>query len=224
MAVAVPIAMAAASAYSAYAANKKSKEEKAGMAGQTAAGKALLARGGEAFGGGMPGAKAALDYYQTLLHGSRAAMSQAVAGPTAQITDLYRGAQSGVERSGVRGGVKDLAMANLGRDQANQLGQLTAGVQPGAAAQLGNLGTTLTAQGTGSTATAGGIYGNIGAMGFQQRQYGNQVGAQAGQDIGSAIFQIWRSRQQGGGGSQGGQGGEKPTGPAYARSAQIGGA
>lgn len=194
MAAAIPVAMLAYSAYSAHQANKKSKEEKAGLAGQNALASSIAQRGGQTFNQGFPATQSALSYYDTLLRGDRAKMQQAVAGPMAQITDNYRGAERGLEHAGVRGGIRDLGMAELGRDRTSQIGQLTLGQQPMAAGALANLGTTLTAQGTGSSATAAGIYGNLANQGFQNRQYANQNWQQAGQGMGSAIFDIYRQR------------------------------
>src|SRR5262245_4626239 len=83
------------------------------------------------------------NYYSTLLKGNRAAMSQAVAAPTAQLTDLYRGAEKGLVRSGVQGAQRETAAAELNRDRASKIAGLVTGVQPWAAGQLGQLGTNV---------------------------------------------------------------------------------
>lgn len=199
MAVAIPLALAAYSAYSTHQGNKQSAAERQAQAGQINASNILQAQGRQAFQTGFPAAQQSLHYYSTLLNGNRAAMSQAVAGPQAQLTDMYRGAERGIEHAGVRGGVRDLGIAELQRDKANQIGQLTTGVQPAAAAALANLGTTLTAQGTGSQATAGGLFGNVGQAGFQNRAYANQNNAQSGAAIGQAIFDAYRGSKYGSG-------------------------
>lgn len=197
MAAAVPIIMAGASIYSAYRAGKKSKEEKAALAGQGAANQQLMEQGKQNFGVGFPAMRSALNYYQTLLQGNRAAMSQAVAGPTAQLTDLYRGAERNLDRQGVRGGSRDLAVAELGRDRTNQLAQLTTGVQPMAAANLGQLGSAATGMGSGPLAAAGSSYANMAQQGFQQRQYSNQAWGQAAQNVGGLAFDMWKNKQAG---------------------------
>lgn len=194
MAAAVPLVMTGISAYSAYKSNQKSKEEKAGLAGQNALAGAIAQRGGQTFNAGFPATTAALSYYDTLLRGDRAKQQAAVAGPIAQMTDNYRGAERGLEHAGVRGGVRDLGMAELQRDKTNSIAGLTLGQQPAAAGALSNLGSSLTAQGTGSSATASGIYGNLAGAGFQNRQYANQNWQQAGQGIGSSIFDIYRQQ------------------------------
>ncbi len=194
MAAAVPLVMAGVSAYSAYRANKKSPEEKGALAGQAQLAQLMGQQGQRSFNAGFPATQQALTYYDTMLRGDRAKMQAAVAGPTAQLTDMYRGAERGLEHTGVRGGVRELGQATLQRDKANQLGQLTLGQQPAAAGALANIGTSLTAQGTGSSSAASGIYGNLGAAGFANRQYANQNWQQAGQSIGSSLFDAYQQK------------------------------
>jgi hypothetical protein len=130
------------------------------------------------------------NYYQTLLRGNRAAMAQAVAGPTAQLTDVYRGAERGLERSGVRGAARDVATADLNRERASKIAGLTTGMQPYAAEQLGTLGQNMGQLGAGMAGTAGNIYGNLLNQGQQNRGYGRQEGEKAGKGIGSIIADI----------------------------------
>jgi hypothetical protein len=174
------------------------------MATQGAASQQLLGQGQSLMGAGMPAMKSALNYYQTLLQGNRAAMAQAVAGPTAQLTDMYRGAERNLDRQGVRGGSRDLAVAELGRDRANSLAQLTTGVQPMAAGNLGSLGGSMTSMGAGALSSAAGIGSNITGQGFQNRQNSNQMWGGALSDVGGAMFDVWKAK---------GIGQPKPMGP-----------
>ena len=197
----VPLIMAGAQLVAAKMGSKRSGAEQQALAGQQGAAGALMGQGQSLFGAGMPAMRTALNYYSTLLQGNRAAMNQAVAGPTAQITDMYRGAERNLERTGVRGGVKDLATAELGRDRTSKLAQLTTGVQPMAAASLGSLGGQATGQAQGATAGAGGLYSQIMGQQFQNRQNTNQMLGQAGSDMGGAIFDVWKSKSAAKGGA-----------------------
>lgn len=172
------------------AAQERSPEEQAALGGATSAAGALGQQGANLTAAGMPAVNGASTYWQTLLNGNRAAMRGAVAGPTAAITDQYRGAQRGLERSGVQGGVKDLAKAEMGRDQASKIAGLTTGVQPQAADELGRLGTTLTGQGTAAYHSAGGIYDSLLGQGYKNRVYAREEGEKAGSSLGSLIFDI----------------------------------
>lgn len=116
----------------------------------------------------QPAYTRALGYYNTLLGGNRAAMGQAVAPEAASISDRYAGAQRGLERSFVRGGERDLAMAELGRSKAADLSSLIRDVRPRAAGAIAELGQSgmRDALGFGGAAGqgfygAGSIYGNL---------------------------------------------------------------
>lgn len=201
-AAAIPAAIGAAGSLgSAIFGARRSGAEKQALGAQTGALQQLTQQGGQLFGAGMGGVRPALSYYDTLLRGSRGAQAQAVAAPTAQLTDLYRGAARGIERSGIRGGGRDVALAELSRDRANQIGQLTTGVQPMAAGALASLGTNLTGMAQGPLGVAAGGYGQQAAGATADRGYRNQLLGGAGQDIGSLLFQVWRAR-----------GGSKPAG------------
>lgn len=199
MAAAVPLIIAGSSLVSAYLGSRKSKEEKGALRGQQQAQGALMGQGNTLMQMGLPATRSALGYYDTLLQGNRAQMSQAVAAPTAQITDLYRGAERNLDHKGIRGGGRDLAMAELGRGRVSQLAQLTTGVQPMAAQNLGALGSQSSAQGIGATGAAAGVATNIAAQGFQNRQNTNEMYGQAGANIGSAVYDIWKNKSAAGG-------------------------
>jgi hypothetical protein len=109
----------------------------------------------------MPMVQNAGGYFNTLLRGDRAAMSQATAGPAAQITDQYRGANSSLEHMGIRGGEAATSRAELARDQAAKVAGLTTGVQPMAAGALASLGMNQTEQGQRGVAAAGEGFGNL---------------------------------------------------------------
>jgi hypothetical protein len=199
MAAAIPITMAGASLGQAYLGSKRSGAEKSALAGQQGIASQLQGQGQQLYGAGMPAMRSALNYYSTLLQGNRAAMSQAVAGPTAQLTDMYRGAERNLDRQGIRGGGRDLAQAELGRDRAGQLARLTTGVQPMAAGALGQMGSSAVGQGLGATGAAGGQYGQILGQQFTNRQNTNQMWGDAMGDVGGAAYDVWKMKSKGGG-------------------------
>lgn len=151
--------------------------------GLTQTGQSLLQSGQSSLGG-------ATNYFQTLLRGSRPAMQQAVAAPTAAITDVYRGAERGLARSGVRGAARDVATSDLNRQQASQIAGLVTGMQPAAAQQLAGIGGSLIGQGAGLQQGAGGLWASLLGAGAQNRMYGRQEGAQAGGAVGNLIFDL----------------------------------
>ena len=113
-------------------AGKRGEEEQQALGGaQQAAG--TLASTGSSLLGNVQGPA---NYFQTLLQGTRPAMAQATAGARGSITDLYRGAERGVDRSGIRGAQRDVTLGELARDRAAKLAGLVTGVQPQAAQSL----------------------------------------------------------------------------------------
>lgn len=172
---------------------KRSPEEAAALQGAQSAAGGLVQQGGQLLGRGTELLSGPANYYQTLLGGNRAAMAQATAGPRAAITDVYRGAERGLERSGVRGAQRDVATAELGRERASRLSSLVTGVQPGAAAGLAGLGGQFLGAGGGLAQAGGSIYGNLLGQGFQNRVYGRGEGEKAGTSIGGFLFDILNS-------------------------------
>lgn len=203
-AAAVPIMMGATSLGQAYFGSRRSGEEKRLLGAQTNQLNQLSGQGASLFGAGMPAMRSAISYYDTLLRGDRASQAQALAGPVAGITDLYRGTEANLQRSGVRGGVKDLATAELGRDRANQIGQLTAGVQPQAASALAAMGSSATGQAQGATGGAAAGFGGMAQGATAHRMNRADALGNATSDIGELLFHAWRSKAGGG---------SKPAGP-----------
>ena len=137
---------------------------------------------------GMPATQSALSYYGKLLQGNRAAMSQATAGANRQITDVYRGAEAGLERQGVRGGVRQTALAELSRDRAAAVAGLTTGQQGAAADSLAGLGMQLNQTGM------MGISGAASQFGSGAQQYGQRA-----QNYEQAARQDWQGVGRGAG-------------------------
>ena len=182
----------------------RSPEEQAAIGGAQGAagslgrmGSSLLSGGQQTIGQGVGMLGNAGNYWQTLLGGNRAAMAQATAGPRGALTDQYRGAERGLERSGLRGATRDLASAELSRDRASKIAGLTTGVQPMAAeqlsgigGQLGQLGMGQAGLGVGAAGQGASIWTRLLGEGSENRRYGRAEGEKAGTGIGSLIFDI----------------------------------
>lgn len=200
IALSVSAAGTGASAYNQYKANKTAKAAQQSVS-DTAAGQLGLQR--ELFASGAPMLNQAGSYWTTLLRGSRGAMSQATAGPRSAINDQYRGAATNLERSGVRGGVKDVSLAELSRDRAGKVAALTSGVQPAAAQNLSEIGGKFLGVGSQAGSTGAGLYSSLMGSTQQAAQYAGQNAGQAGSAFGSLLFDLLKSKY-----GQGGSGGE----------------
>lgn len=208
---------------------ERSPEEQTALTGAQGAAGTMLGAGRNLFGqaGALTGQgrdylQGPANYYQTLLRGNRAAMAGAVAGPTAQLTDVYRGAERGLERSGVRGAARDVASADLNRQRASQIAGLTTGVQPAAAAGLAGLGSEvlgaaapLYGAGANLYSNAGNIYGNLLGQGAVNRKYGREEGEKTGKAIGGLIADVGKV-------AFGGKGNGKMAGPPPPMAVQAG--
>ena len=170
-----------------------------------------------AFRSAAPAYDAAAAYYTPLASGSRGAMDQALAPDRAAVTDTYRGASNALNASGVRGGSRDLATAELNRDRAGRLALLAPAARANAAAALpgiaagrtqlgaaqGGVGTALSGQSIAAQTGAAGAQSNLfaGAHQTQALLRPGQEGANSA--IGGMIFDALRSQ----GGRKGGAGG-----------------
>ena len=219
MAAVVPIAI---SAYSAWRASKNAKrteqiastptaEEQAAGAGASKAAGALGGMGNILYGQGTSNLGSTSAYYQRLLgRGGKEAALAAVGPQMENISQIYSGVSRGLEGRNVRGGVKELGLARAERDKAGQMSRLIHGVQPMAAQALTGIGQFQTAQGTGATAQAGGLFERLlgrglqgRGLGFSGRLAGEQARGKAGADIGNLLFAALSS--YGGGGKSGGR-------------------
>lgn len=169
---------------------QRSPEEQAALTGAQQAAGTLTQQGQTLTNLGLPALNQSTDYYQTLLRGSRPAMAVATAGPRAAINDQYRGAERGLERSGLRGATRDLAAAELNRQRAGQVAGLTTGVQPYAADALNRTGMGLVGQGTSALSSVGNIWSDLLGQGARNRMYARGEGENFGKSMGSLIFDI----------------------------------
>jgi hypothetical protein len=141
---------------------------------------------------GRPMLRQAGDYYSTILSGSRGAQNQLLQPEIGQITDLYRGAERSLERSGVRGPARDVASAEMARDRAGRISGLVPGLRPGAAGALAGLGQFNVGQGTATTATGvGGINQLLGGA-RQDRALQHQIGSEFGSGLGALTADVMK--------------------------------
>jgi hypothetical protein len=194
------------------AAQQRSPEEQTALTGAQGAGTALGTQGATSFGtgtgliqSGQTSLAAPTNYFSQLLSGNRALQSQAIAAPRAAIQDTYSGAERGLERSGVQGAARDVAKADLAKQQAGQISSLITGVQPGAAAAMTQIGqtsigqgTSLTGQGSAATASSGNVFQNLLQQGSANRQYGRSEGQNFGSGFGGLIFDALKGFKGGG--------------------------
>ena len=184
-------------------------QERTAEAGASQAAGKLGGAGDVLYGQGVGDLSSAGGYYQKLLgRGGKEAALSAVGPQMENISQIYGGVSRGLEGRNVTGGVKDLALARADRDKAGSMSRLIHGVQPGAAAALGNLGKFETGTGVGATGQAGGIFANLlgkglqgRGLGFQGRLAGEEARGKAGTDIGSLLF----AALAGAGGKSGGK-------------------
>jgi hypothetical protein len=167
------------------AAQQRSPEEMQALTGAQGAADSLGKQGGDFLQQSKPWMQQPANFYQTLLSGNRAAMSNAVAAPMAQISQQFRGAERGLDRSGIRGAARDVAAGELGRDRVSKMAGLTTGVQGAAAEGLAGLGTTSAQLGAGMAGQGGSIYANLLNQGATNRQYARQEGGQTAGAIGN---------------------------------------
>lgn len=169
---------------------KRSPEEQVALGGAQKSGQALQQTGTELVSEGRQTLQQPLNYWQRLLGGNRPLMAQATAGARGGITDIYRGAERGLEKSGVRGAARDVQKGELNRQRASQIAGLTTGVQPFAAQQISEIGGEQLGTGAPMLGQAGDIYTNLLGQGAQRTQYARGEGEKAGQAAGGLIFDV----------------------------------
>lgn len=163
-------------------AGKRGPEERVALGGAQGAAAGLAKTGGNL----LSTVEGPRSYWQGLLGGDRAQMAQATAGPRAAINDQYRGAERGIERAGVRGAARDVAISDLIRDRAAKTAGLVSGVQPMAAEQL----TQIAGMGQSLLGQSGTLWANLLGQGTSNRQAADQEKAGAGKVAGQYLFDL----------------------------------
>ena len=177
--------------HAASSAMQMSPQEQAAYTSQTNLANQMQGQGAQLFGKAMPALTNTLNYYQTLMgKGGRTAAYAATAPAAENVSSVYGGAANNLLRSGVQGGERDTALADLNREKAGQMSRLVTGVQPMAAQGLAGLGTSLLGGAGSFEGGASGIYGNQTAMGAANRKLGLQAGGQTSAGFGGLIAQL----------------------------------
>jgi hypothetical protein len=166
---------------------QRSPEELDALTANTALARQSATQGSQLFSRSMPAVGNALNYYQTLLSGNRAARTAAMAPEAESVANAYEGANQAINRGYVRGGVRDTALAENARAKAGQIARLTTGVRPMAAQGMADIGSRLMGAGQQSVGTAAGINQGTIASGTQNRLIGMQAGQETTRSLG-AIF------------------------------------
>lgn len=180
---------------------RNQKKQGDALKAQQAMAQQQAANGQQLFNVGMPALNQSANYYSRLLNGSRSGMTAALAPEIGATTDVYRGAERSLERSGVRGAQRDVAKADLARDQAGKISGLMLGVRPAAAQSLGTLAGNALGAGQGYT----GLYGNLMGQAQQTRAYNDEQSGALWNNIGRLLVGSYDAyKNRGGSGNAGG--------------------
>lgn len=105
-----------------------------------------------------PAISKAMQYYTKLAGGNQAAIQNTLAPQIASMTDVYRGAESGMTNKMSAGAGRDRATADLQRQKAAQLSMMPMMARTNANEQLGTIGTSIMGQGNSMLSAAGGPF------------------------------------------------------------------
>jgi len=164
----------------------RSPEEQGYLQSQTQLGDQMRQQGQQAFQTAMPQVRSTIDYYRTLLDGSRAARMNAVSGEAQDTAEAFQGADAAANKN-LRGGERDQAVAENSRAKAGQISRLVTGVRPGAAAALGNMGQQLLGTSSQFEGQAANVGANLLGNSTANRQGAFAVGDAAAQRTSDAI-------------------------------------
>lgn len=150
----------------------------------------LMGAGQQATATGVSGASTAANYYKSLLSGGRAGLTAATAPEAGAALDYYKGAEGKVQNT-MRGGGRDMALAELDRQKTGQLAMLPAQARAGAAQGLVGASAPLLQSGTAQTEA--GVNAGYGAAGagtqlFNQATTSADRQSKAGSGIGGMIY------------------------------------
>ncbi len=166
-------------------------------------------QGSQAYSMGMPQVQSTIDYYRTLMDGSRAARMNAVSGETQDVAQAYSGADAAADRN-LQGGEREQAKAENARMKAGQISRLVTGVRPGAAAALGSMGTNLVGAAGQFQGSAADITGSLLGNETANRQGAFQAGENAANTTSENMGKLFGSLAGAAGSWGGGGGGYKP--------------
>jgi hypothetical protein len=152
-----------------------SPEELANRQGVTDMARLLGGQGRNLYNVSSPTYTRAMGYYGNILSGNKAAVAQAIAPEAEMLTEMNAAEQSAIKNGSLRGGARDLALAESGRSGAGRVSALVPQARKDAAAAGSNLALQGMGLGTQQEGAAAGLYSNLAGMGQQDRQFGVQA-------------------------------------------------
>lgn len=207
-AIAIPLIVAAASSgATVYAANRQAggqqdalnlAREQGGQ--QSALSRTLADYSRDQYALSRPALSRAIGLYSRLAGGDRSTVQSTIAPEVASINQNYEGSQRYLDQQGVRGGTRDMAVADLNRQRTGQVGMLPMQARMGAAGALASLGSSGTGQAlsglSAATAGANGAGATYLGLAGQERTRGDQV-ADFGSNIAGTVLP-WLLQRYGG--------------------------
>ncbi len=121
----------------------------------------ISGQGGGLYNIGSPAYTQALAYYQRLLGGDKAAMTEAVAPEAQALSEVYKGAGNSLEAGPLRGGARETATAELGRQKTGQIAGLIPQARQAAAGAAGQLGLAGATAGTSAETAGASLYNQV---------------------------------------------------------------
>lgn len=153
---------------------QRTPQEAAALQSVSGLARLISGQGSNLYNVGSPAYQQALAYYQRLLGGDHAAITEAVAPEGEAVSEVYKGAGKSLEAGPLRGGAKDLATAELSRQKTGQIAAIAPAARQAAAGAAGQLGLAGATAGTSAEQAGAGLYGQV--VGAEQ---GNRQAAQA---------------------------------------------
>jgi hypothetical protein len=170
---------------------KLTPEERRAYDAQSGLADQMKSQGTKLFGTAMPALQNTLSYYQTLMgRGGRSAADALTAPARENVSSVYKGAARGLVKSGVQGGARDTALADLNREKAGQMSRLVTGVQGNAAQAQGGLAGNLIGSAGGFESGAGSLYGNMGDVAGKNKRLGLETGGKTASGFGGLMAQL----------------------------------
>lgn len=183
--------LGAASVGSSLLRGRPSSSERAALEAATAATQQARQQGAQLFQLGFPPLQRTGTFFSRLLSGDRGVL----APEAAEITERAAGEARTLEQLGVRGGARDVALADVARRQSTALANLLPQARLGAAGSLANLGLGTVGAGQAGTGQAATAFAQL-LQSLQRARLGQaELGLQAGRDIGGLIFDLLLATQ-----------------------------
>lgn len=155
--------------------SQRTPQEQAALGNVSNIARMMGTAGQQMYGVGMPAYQKAMDYYGAIAGGDKAAMARAIAPQAEMTSEVYRGAQQGAELGGLRGGAREAALSDIGRQRAGAIAGLVPQQQQAAVQALQQGGLQGVSQAEQFGQGAGGMYQGVTAAELANRQFGAQA-------------------------------------------------